>query len=147
MSDNFDRNALLLIAADGYSKTPFFEFDQKAFEKDVRTFFITRKMLKRFLKTGNINDKLIINNIIICLNIFGISKTNIIFRTICEDVEFGVVKACLIFLNSYSLSDKTPQNQTMKDILSDITHRYHLQPREDHNNEISYNSLHNQPPD
>lgn len=142
MSNHFDRNALLQIAAEGYPRSSFFDFDQTAFEKDVRSFFVTRKMIKRFLKTGSINDKLILNNIIICLNIFGIEKTNIIFRTICEDSEFGVVKACLIFLNSFSLADRTYQNQTMKDILADITHRYHLQPREDLEDEKHHYSLH-----
>lgn len=146
MSGDFNRTDLLLLASDGYLRTPFLDFDQKAFDKDVRTFFVTRKMIKRFLKTGIINDKLILNNIIICLNIFGILKTNIIFRTICQDTEFGVVKACLIFLNSYSLfEDKTPEHQTMKDILADITHRYHLQPREDFEYEESNHPLYHQP--
>lgn len=131
MNSSFDRNALILLAFDGYPKTIFSEIDQKAFDKDIRYFFITRKMIKRFHKTGQINEKLILNNIIICLNIFGIKKTNIIFRTICEDFEFSVIKACLKFLNSYSLTDNVPQNQIMKDILGDITHRYHLHPKED----------------
>lgn len=104
-----------------------FNHNFKSLKKDIYQFFVVRKMIKRFITKGEINEKLILNNIIICLNIFGIKKTNIIFRIICDDNEFGAIKPCLIFLNSYNLEDTTEQNYIMKNILSDIKHRYNLQ--------------------
>jgi hypothetical protein len=89
-------------------------------------------MIRRFLNIGVINDKLILNNTIVCLNVFGIKKTNTIFRIICDDQEYSVIKACLIFLNSYDLvNDNVKPNHVMRDILGDITHRYHISPKGD----------------
>jgi len=45
----FDRSSLISLALDGYPKSPHIGIDEEAFEKDVRVFFITRKMIKRFL--------------------------------------------------------------------------------------------------
>jgi uncharacterized protein YbcC (UPF0753/DUF2309 family) len=123
------RNIILQIAAEGYEKKIIVNDD--VFKKDVFLFFIVRKMVRRFLQKGVINEKLLLNNIIICLNNFGITRTNNIFRLMTEEAEFGVLKACLIFLNSYSIYDSTRQNQIMKDILDDVTHRYHLHPKEE----------------
>lgn len=119
---------MLKTALSSYQKN-IFNFDPFEFDKDVRLFLTVRKMVKRFFKTGSINEKLILNNIIICLNNFGISTTNTIFRTICDDSEFGVIKSFLIFLNSCSHKDDIPTNNIIDDILSDVTHRYHLQPK------------------
>lgn len=131
-----DREYVIRLAADGYKKN-LNAFDDQMLKKDVYAFFVVRKMVKRFLLLGAINDKLILNNIIICLNVFGIEKTNTIFRIICTDQEFGVIKSCLIFLNSYTLiNDTAKSNYVMRDILNDITHRYHLNPKGEHNNNM-----------
>jgi hypothetical protein len=47
--DMYDRTSLIKLALDGYPKSPHLDIDEEAFEKDVRTFFVTRKMVKRFL--------------------------------------------------------------------------------------------------
>ena len=126
-----DRKSLLEIASKGYKKD-FNDLDNIMLKKDLLNLFMVRKMIKRFLNVGTINEKLILNNIIISLNIFGIQKTNILFRSICNDQEFGVVKACLIFLKSYHLvNDHTRPNHIIKDILNDISHRYYIIPKDE----------------
>lgn len=126
---SIDRDYVLKIASEDYKKN-FDAFNDQMLKKDIYTFFVVRKMIKRFLQLGIINDKLILNNIIVCLNVFGIKKTNIIFRIICDDNEFGVVKSCLIFLKSFNLiNDITKPNHVMRDILNDITHRYCIEPK------------------
>lgn len=144
-----DRDYILKLASDGYKKN-LNVFNDQMLKKDVYTFFVVRKMIKRFLILGVINDKLILNNIIICLNVFGIKKTNTIFRIICDDQEFSVIKSCLIFLNSFNLTnDTTKPNHVMRDILNDITHRYFVNPKgdyndtaENNNNEKHHHSVH-----
>lgn len=124
-----DREYVLKIASEGYKKN-LSDFNDKMLKKDVYTFFVIRKMIRRFLTTDSVNHKLILNNIIVCLNVFGIRKSNIIFRTICDDQEFGVIKSCLIFLNSYSLiNDNIKPNHIIRDILNDINHRYQINPK------------------
>jgi len=143
-----DRDYILRLAAENYKKD-LGVFNDHLLKKDVYTFFVVRKMVKRFLSVGVVNDKLILNNIIVCLNVFGIKKTNTIFRIICDDQEFSVIKACLIFLNSFNLTnDNTKPNHVIRDILNDISHRYQVIPKDDNNNnteninEKHYHSVH-----
>lgn len=126
-----DRDYILKLASEDYKKN-LNDFNSQLLKKDVYVFFVVRKMVKRFLNVGIINEKLILNNIIICLNVFGIKKTNTIFRIISNDQEFSVIKSCLVFLNSYSLiNDNIKSNHVMSDILNDITHRYIIIPKDE----------------
>ena len=113
--------------SDTYRSVVITDFNRKAFKNDICVFFIIRKMIRRFLIKGEISEKLLLNNIIICLNVFGIESVNKILRLITTDDEFGIVKACLKFLNSYHLpDDRTVQNVIITDILRDIKQRYNL---------------------
>lgn len=113
------------IALDGYGVGVF---HAKTFDKDFAVFMTTRKMIDRFLKTGSINEKLLINNVVVVLNVFGPKKVTSIFRVLLDDVQFSVVKAILMFLHQYDWSigaDVWP-NRIVVDILKDVTNRYNL---------------------
>lgn len=63
-----NREVVVKIALDAYPyKTVF---NEEEFKKDLYRFFVVRRMARRFFQAGVINDKLLLNNIIICLNIF-----------------------------------------------------------------------------
>lgn len=113
------------IALEGYGTGVF---HAKTFDKDFAVFMTTRKMIDRFLKTGAINEKLLINNVVVVLNLFGTRKVTAIFRVLLNDVQFSVVKAILMFLHQYDWAigaDVWP-NRIVVDILKDVTHRYNL---------------------
>ena len=114
------------IAKEGYEKNGF--FNAICFEQDFNVFFMTKKMISRFLKKGALNEKLMINNIVISLNAFGTRRTNIIFRLVSNDVQFSVIKAILLFLKSYDLgtSDDVYPNRIIQDVLKDVQSRYCL---------------------
>lgn len=120
----FDRQELLKYALTDYKDT--FNFNEEEFKKDFLLFFTTRKMIRRFLLKGIINHKLLLNNIIICLNTFQINKTKTIFRTICNDKEFSCIKACLMFLNSYieEENENVEHNRIIQDILNYMSIQY-----------------------
>lgn len=129
MSNSFDREYVIRIALDAYPNKSL--FNDEDFRKDFFRFFIIRRMARRFINKGEVSDKLLLNNIIICLNIFGIKACNIILEIICNDYEFSVVKSCLMFLNSLNPKiDSIPHNQVMLDILKDIKHRYTISPNQ-----------------
>lgn len=90
--------------------------------------FIIKKMINTFLCSSSVNAKLIINKVITILNVFGKKKTNILLRMTCEDNQFTVVKAILMYLHSYDFAVDTelPPNRIMVDILKDIDQRYSL---------------------
>ena len=113
------------IALNGYGSGVF---HAKTFDKDFAVFMTTRKMIDRFLKTGSINEKLLINNIVVVLNVFGAKKVTAIFRVLLNDVQFSVAKAILMFLHQYdwSIGSEVWPNRIVVDILKDVTHRYNL---------------------
>lgn len=123
--NSINREVVIKIALNSYPYKTL--FNEEEFKKDFCRFYVIRKMSKRFLLTNQVSDKLLINNIIICLNIFGIKAVNMILQIICEEKEFEVIKSCLIFLNSLSLDDHT-HNKIMLSILKNIKHRYTFMP-------------------
>lgn len=100
-----------------------------AFERDFNVFVTTKKMITRFLKTGNVNEKLLINNVVTVLNTFGPQKVTIIFRHLTNDVQFSVVKAILMFLKQYDyrVAAEVYPNRIIVDILKDMSVRYNLE--------------------
>ena len=120
------REYAIKIALDAYPNKILFNEDE--FRRDFFRFHITRKMARRFLSSGSVSDRLLLNNVIICLNIFGIKASNMIWKILCVDDEFGVVKSCLMFLNSLNPNDPVPHHKKMLEILKDIKHQYTISP-------------------
>lgn len=93
-------------------------FDKKEFKKDFRNLLSIKRMTSRFILNLPINEKLLVNNIVIATNTFGVSKSNILFRSILNEEQWSVVKTILIFLSSMSIKDdKTEPNYIMQNIL------------------------------
>ncbi|QBP06259.1 hypothetical protein CPT_Mendera_058 [Stenotrophomonas phage Mendera] len=113
------------IAIDGLTLTPV---KAAEFDKDFAGFSTARRMVSRFLNTGLMNEKLLINNVVILLNVFGAQKTTGVFRVIMDDVQFSVVKAILMWLRQYdsTVSEEVYPNRIMVDILRDMNQRYNL---------------------
>jgi hypothetical protein len=117
-----DREYVIKIALDAYPNKIL--FNEEEFKREFFRFYITRKMARRFILSGLVSDKLLLNNVIICLNVFGIVASNLIWKVICRDDEFGVIKSCLMFLNSLNTVDPVPHHKKMLDILKEIRHQY-----------------------
>lgn len=126
MSNDLSKDIAREIAVKDYGKSAY---HTAAFERDFNVFVTTKKMITRFLKTGTINEKLMINNVVTVLNIFGPVKVTVIFRHLMDDVQFSVVKAILMFLKQYDFrvgQDVYP-NRIIVDILKDMSVRYNLE--------------------
>lgn len=103
-------------------------FTEEDFSEDFKLFSATKRSINAFLKSGKIEEKLLINNHIILINTFGKYKVNKVLRCMMNDVQFSVVKAILMFLGEYdySLAQEVYPNRIMVDVLRDMTHRYNL---------------------
>lgn len=94
-------------------------FNSVDFKQEMNRIWSNRHAVRKFLEKSD-NEKIILNNLIVMLNVFDAQATNIICRMIFDDMEFGVVKSVLLFLGSYTLwDDTTKPNQIMSDILFD----------------------------
>jgi len=126
-SVRYTRDDLRAIGKKTYSNRSSF-FNTQEFEKDINNVLTAKKMVSRFIKSGQLNEKLLLNNVIVSLNAFGIKTTNLLFRIICTDIQFSVIKAILMFLRCYNFSDGTEvePHRIMVDILKDTELRYNL---------------------
>jgi hypothetical protein len=113
-----NRDLIENLAKSMYSKKGF--FNKEDFKRDFRKIFTIKQMIKRFNDSKNINEKLLVNNILIIVNSFGIKNTNLLLKLILEEKEqWSVAKTILIFLYSYieDSEDITEVDYVMKNIL------------------------------
>ena len=72
---------------------------QSEFEADLSRIKYVKKLLKRYRQTGECNERLILNHIIILSNCFGVEPTvNMLFLKV-EPEDYPLLKTFLIFLN------------------------------------------------
>ena len=68
------------------------------FDKDLNHFKYIKRLLKRYKKTGELKEHLLINHFIILFNIFGEATTPMLFYKI-EFTMWPQIKTFLLFLN------------------------------------------------
>lgn len=134
MPVGYEQDELEKLASEGYGAGGFFNLHD--FQKDLANIVTTKKMVSRFIKIGVLNDKLLMNNIVLSLNAFGITKANELLWMVCSEEQYAVVKAFLVFLGSHRswLGEKIMPNRVIVDILKDTETRYNLS----HLNESSH---------
>ena len=69
------------------------------FNNDLKRVSYIKKHLKRYLKSGKIKDRLLLNQIIIFCNVFGINSGVRMLFFKCEEDLFASLKTFLVFLN------------------------------------------------
>jgi hypothetical protein len=123
----YTRDELRAVGKETYYNRSTF-FNSLEFERDINNVLTAKKMISRFLKSGQLNEKLLLNNVVVALNAFGIKTTNIMFRMICSETQFSVIKAFLMFLRCWdNISGEAIQaDRIIIDILLDTEQRYNL---------------------
>jgi len=67
-------------------------------EEDLKRFKYIKRLFKRYENTGILNERLILNHVIILYNVFGQSATKMLFYKI-ETKYWSYLKTFLVFLN------------------------------------------------
>ena len=82
-------------------------------EDDLKRFKYLKRLLNKYLKTGEPNERLIINHIILLYNVFGQATTRMLFFKL-EEKYWSDLKTFLVFLNRLPLesvySKRLPKN-------------------------------------
>ena len=97
--DNF-----LLFAIKNYENPQ--SITKEDFDKDLNHFKYIKRLLKRYKKTGELKEHLLINHFIILYNIFGEATTPMLFYKI-ESEMWPQIKTFLVFLNRIPEYPKT----------------------------------------
>ena len=68
------------------------------FEEDLKRFKYIKRLLKKYVVSGELKHHLILNHLIICFNIFGEGAIPLLFYKI-EKEYLSILKTFLLFLN------------------------------------------------
>lgn len=85
-----------------------------------------KKLLSVYQYKGIIDEKLLINYIIILNNIYTLDVLEIIFERLFNDFEKTMLKSVLVFLNNCTLLPSIKPNKNILDILHDSNTRNHI---------------------
>ena len=95
--DDLNESNVLLYAAKCYDKPNCI---QSEFDDDYRTFRYIKRLLHRYRITGEIKDRLLLNHLILCQNVFGVeSSTRILFLKTSEK-DWSALKTLLIYTSA-----------------------------------------------
>ena len=69
------------------------------FYEDIRRFRYLKRLLKRYHRTGELRERLILNHLIILSNVFGVSNAIKMLQYKIDDEYWPVLKTCLLYLD------------------------------------------------
>lgn len=96
MFDELTEENLFLFAARHYYNPVMGDIEE--FYEDMNRFKYIKRLVNKYLDTGNLSDRLIINHLITVYNVFGIEPANKILELKLDARHWPVIKPFLIFL-------------------------------------------------
>lgn len=109
---HLDKNNLITFAAHYYRNPGCLCVEE--FFQDIARFKYVKRLLNRYDRTGVIQERLLINHIILIYNVFDTNAaTEILFHR-CDEVTWPALKACLVFLNKIENHTHKPDVQCDK---------------------------------
>lgn len=96
-------------------------FDEQTYKDDVHRIYLIKRMIRRYIKTGEINYKLILNYTIITYNIYDV-KIIKIFKEVLNDDELKIMNS---FMKILKIVETDNDNQIITEMLTDFLDRQH----------------------
>ena len=87
---------LFLYAAKHYYKPQFSDIEE--FYEDLKRFKYIKRLVNRYLDSGELGERLILNHLIVIFNSFGIEASLNMLDLKLDDRHWPVIKPFLIFL-------------------------------------------------
>lgn len=118
--DELNEENFELFAANNYNNPQCVDIEE--FHEDLARFKYLKRLLRKYLQTGEIQERLVLNHLIIIYNVFGIEAANrMVFYRIEEEL-WPALKPFLIYLNYLPESDRVevPLDQKIVNILRAI---------------------------
>ena len=113
--DNFT-----LYAAKNYSNPQCLDVEE--FYDDIARFKYIKRLLRKYRQTGEIQERLVLNHLIILYNVFGIEAANRMVFYKLEEELWPAVKTFLVFLSYLPENERVevPLDMTIANILRKI---------------------------
>lgn len=87
---------LFLYAAKHYYNPQFSDIEE--FHEDLKRFKYIKRLANRYLETGELAERLMLNHLIVVFNVFGVEAGLNILELKLEEKHWPIVKPFLIFL-------------------------------------------------
>ena len=97
------KDNLLLYAAQNYYNPKCIDVDE--FYEDLNRFKYIKRLVNRYLDSGSLSERLILNHLIVIFNSFGVEATLKMLEYKMSEEQWPVLKPFLIFLKHISSSE------------------------------------------
>jgi len=87
---------LFLYAAKHYYNPKY--IDAEEFEEDLKRFKYIKRLLNRYMESGRISERLILNHVIVLFNVFGTDPTLNMLKLKLDMKHWPMIKPFLIYL-------------------------------------------------
>lgn len=96
--------------------------DSEEFYDDLNRFKYLKRLLRRYQEHGDLQERLILNHIIVLYNVFGIAAANRMMFYKMEEKYWSEVKTFLVYLNYLPENEKleVPLDQKIIQVLRAI---------------------------
>ena len=96
--DELNEDTFILFAIKHYENPHC--VTREDFDEDLKRFKYLKRLLKRYVRCGQLRIHLIINHLIILYNVFGEAATPLLLYKL-EREYWGILKTILLYLNKY----------------------------------------------
>ena len=93
-----------IFAAKNYNNLQCIDIEE--FREDLARFKYLKRLLRKYIQTGEIQERLVLNHLIIIYNVFGIEAANKMAFYRIEDELWSALKTFLIYLNYLPENDR-----------------------------------------
>ena len=92
----------------------------------VRSLFQARTIIRKYIKTTDIKDRLLLNHIIIVNNLLGVKRTNFALYNSLTDTEFSYIKSVLLFIDIYDIEfgSEVDEDEPLLELFNDTLKRF-----------------------
>ena len=118
--DELTEENFLLYAAKNYNNPQCVTVDE--FYDDIARFKYVKRLLRKYAASGEIQERLVLNHLIILYNVFGIEAANRMVFYKIEPELWSALKTFLVYLDYLPLHDRTeiPIDTNIANILRKI---------------------------
>lgn len=109
---------LHLYAAKHYYNPKY--IDAEEFTEELKRFKYIKRLFNRYIETGKLSERLILNHLVIMFNVFGMEAGLNILELKLHEKHWELINPFLVFLNAVPGHKDIEMNQTVVDALRKI---------------------------
>lgn len=111
---------LFLYAAKHYYNPKYIDVEE--FEEDLKRFKYIKRLLNRYIETGRLSERLILNHVVVLFNVFGTEPALNMLKLKLDERHWPMIKPFLVYLRHIKNDEFTdiPMDQNVVEALRKI---------------------------